>query len=965
MKFVNSNPNTDNNNDKVIKQVNIRVSWLRFVIVIAAMISILVANIIINYRNEYKNQVSEYFSDHLISLRAVENRSQTINKLDKLYSYYDEEYAKIYGKAVRSYIDKYGLGKSSLRIADTIDSDAKLFMAKSLDSDYFFSSDGERLQLNSDQLSAAKENALEDNDYVYDTITCNDGVVIARWAKDNVSITSGREIIDICEDNAFVYNTRLNEITYADSKNLIQPNSNFIIEKIAQDVPEHPDDVQIGKLYVTPEETYLGYGVAKQVDDENILCTYFSEEEIKSKVITLILFQSILKSIFVIFFVICLYFFIKHSFKIKDESNFINIGKDYFISKIFLSRIFSVFLVGALLFSVFTYYVNNLVYFSQQNISATDDLLFLQKNIENNEQDRNNLTDKFEKMMVNYANCVSVFLEGSDDVGETTALNNIKNMLSLEEISVYDYKGVITDTTTNYSGYTISNNDETNEYRLWNILNGGSLSECYPDDSNEYIQFAAVRRIDTPGIVKIGVANSGIQNVLSAIDLKQSLIDSDFNSTAKVYIDSNEPEILYWVNSDSNKIKTQNNPFVDTNVMNNGYAGAKKVFGGLYYINSLKTDNYVLMSCENINNVKSREIKDTLSDIGIMLLIMIAFILSTVIEKGDVYEIENESCQDERYQSEDGDNVKHLQTIFKISLNMLLLICMVCLITFLAVTNMTGNNSFISYIFMGSWDKGYNIFSITVIIMTLFVSVFTIVIEKKIIQLLCNNLGTQSATAGYLISSILKVFIIGFAIFYSLLQIGLDTSTLLASIGIGGLVLGMGAKDLISDLIAGIFIVFEGHVCVGEWVTVGDFHGLVTDIGIRTTKITNVGGKIKSISNSDMKNVVNYSRSLSWIGIQVYLNKDADLDFLKKLISDNEKRLCKHNRAILKKPEYSYIEDITRDGIQVVIATYCEEKDVPGCSRQFREAVFELLRENNLIQDGVSVKVLTDESRSK
>lgn len=83
----------------------------------------------------------------------------------------------------------------------------------------------------------------------------------------------------------------------------------------------------------------------------------------------------------------------------------------------------------------------------------------------------------------------------------------------------------------------------------------------------------------------------------------------------------------------------------------------------------------------------------------------------------------------------------------------------------------------------------------------------------------------------------------------------------LASAGIVSIAIGMGAKDLIADILAGLFLIFEGSVHVGDAVTVGSWSGTVTDMGIRTMEIANDAGDVKIISNARISEIVNRSRN--------------------------------------------------------------------------------------------------------
>ena len=72
------------------------------------------------------------------------------------------------------------------------------------------------------------------------------------------------------------------------------------------------------------------------------------------------------------------------------------------------------------------------------------------------------------------------------------------------------------------------------------------------------------------------------------------------------------------------------------------------------------------------------------------------------------------------------------------------------------------------------------------------------------------------------------VYLMGLMI--ALGEIGLDLGPLLAGAGIVGLAIGFGAQSLVSDFIAGVFVIIEDQYGVGDWVDVGSASGTVEKI---------------------------------------------------------------------------------------------------------------------------------------
>ena len=101
--------------------------------------------------------------------------------------------------------------------------------------------------------------------------------------------------------------------------------------------------------------------------------------------------------------------------------------------------------------------------------------------------------------------------------------------------------------------------------------------------------------------------------------------------------------------------------------------------------------------------------------------------------------------------------------------------------------------------------------------------------------------------------SLIKYAAVIVLLFFVLKTLGVDTTAILAGIGILGLVVGLGAQPLIADILAGLFIVFEKVFDVGDIIVVNGFRGTVKEIGIRTTQIVDAGGNIIISSDNIMR----------------------------------------------------------------------------------------------------------------
>lgn len=166
------------------------------------------------------------------------------------------------------------------------------------------------------------------------------------------------------------------------------------------------------------------------------------------------------------------------------------------------------------------------------------------------------------------------------------------------------------------------------------------------------------------------------------------------------------------------------------------------------------------------------------------------------------------------------------------------------------------------------------------------------------------------------------------AIFFLILNaFGVNTKAIWESVGVITLIIGLGAQTLIADIIAGVFIIFENEYDVGEIVSIDDFRGTVSEIGIRATKILDAAGNIKIINNSDIKNVVNLSRELSLASVDCEFTYDVPIEYVEKILKDNLEKLKEKIPSIVEGPYYKGISYYGSSNIAIKLIAKCHETD--------------------------------------
>jgi small-conductance mechanosensitive channel len=93
-------------------------------------------------------------------------------------------------------------------------------------------------------------------------------------------------------------------------------------------------------------------------------------------------------------------------------------------------------------------------------------------------------------------------------------------------------------------------------------------------------------------------------------------------------------------------------------------------------------------------------------------------------------------------------------------------------------------------------------------------------------------------------------------------NLGVDVTTLVAGLGVGGVAVALAAQNILGDLFASLSIVLDKPFVLGDFLVVGDFLGAVEDIGLKTTRVRSLSGEQLVFSNADLlkSRIRNYGR---------------------------------------------------------------------------------------------------------
>jgi small-conductance mechanosensitive channel len=127
-----------------------------------------------------------------------------------------------------------------------------------------------------------------------------------------------------------------------------------------------------------------------------------------------------------------------------------------------------------------------------------------------------------------------------------------------------------------------------------------------------------------------------------------------------------------------------------------------------------------------------------------------------------------------------------------------------------------------------------------------------------------NTLARQkerARTTGMVLSSTLNAIIWVLAIAMVLGEFGFNLGPIIASAGVIGVALGLGAQTLVRDILSGIFMLIEDQYGVGDKVDVLDVKGTVEKVGLRITTVRDETGTLWYLRNGEILKVGNLSQS--------------------------------------------------------------------------------------------------------
>ena len=225
-------------------------------------------------------------------------------------------------------------------------------------------------------------------------------------------------------------------------------------------------------------------------------------------------------------------------------------------------------------------------------------------------------------------------------------------------------------------------------------------------------------------------------------------------------------------------------------------------------------------------------------------------------------------------------------------------------------------------------------------------------VVNKIVGKGNNGKDKRKLTIINLVKSILKYAILVFVVLGILSLYGVDTTSIIASLGVFAAVIGLAFQDIIKDFLAGITIIFDNKYAVGDTVEINGFTGTVISLGLRTTKIKAFTGEVKCIGNSSFNEVTNYNLAVADLFIKLNVAYDTNIDKLEEVLESLREDILKIENV--KDYKLLGVDELGGSSIVYMIDITCKATTGAGIKRKVLRMV-----KDKFDEEGINIPYTT------
>ena len=197
-----------------------------------------------------------------------------------------------------------------------------------------------------------------------------------------------------------------------------------------------------------------------------------------------------------------------------------------------------------------------------------------------------------------------------------------------------------------------------------------------------------------------------------------------------------------------------------------------------------------------------------------------------------------------------------------------------------------------------------------------------------------------------LIRKTLKVFVTVVGITFIASNLNLNVSSLLASLGLGGLAFALAAKDVVQNVFGSITVILDQTFHTGDWIVVNDIEGSVEEVGLRSTKIRTFSDSLITIPNA-----LFITAKVDNMGQRRYRRLKCNVSLTYDTPPDKIEAFCEGVREIIRLHPYMrkdyfhvYLNSLGASSLDVLVYVFWETPDWSTELRERQRFLLDILR---------------------
>ncbi len=606
--------------------------------------------------------------------------------------------------------------------------------------------------------------------------------------------------------------------------------------------------------------------------------------------------------------------------------------------------VFTIF--GGLLMFLIAFYLQTLVLMSGWADSAGRQTGRIELRMQENERALRIFCDNYDEEKKGQLALFSWYLEKNQEQESVLLLDDACGLLSLLELKTLDFWG---DTRLSSSGYAWRNPTAgTAQGANVSLLSyvaaqdeGKNIFQWMTDERMILVPYKG-QNVGQDGYLCAGYYSENVANVLDSFSLEGTLDTVHPGKNGLVFVvDRGGSRFIYYPGG----TLTGRAPLeygLTENQIRDHFCDYISVDNVSYYaVTDMIGDDLIYYAIPKTSLLRTRLPISCMSTAAALLLFLLTG-LPLYTTKGQPERVKPDEDHPENRKKGDSAEYKIFRLMFYYAAAAAALFA-------LYSTLRAGSFNVLDYVMDGNWQHGFNVFSLTASVIILSKGGILLFLGRMFVNAMAGILPIRGGTILRMLGSLVTYIGFAFLGYRCMVCFGLNPTALMASAGIVSVVIGIGANSLVGDILAGIFLLMEGNIQVGDVVKIGDFRGYIQEMGIRMTKLFDMETyDVKIIPNKEVQNVVHMTMHTAIVYSTFMISYEEDLERVEKLLKEELSTMAGNVPYIRENPRYLGVSLLDSNGVVLKVATRCHEAFRMPVERLVNRRIYVMFKRNGI-----------------